>query len=232
MTRKLLEQLKSDESLSSIIDDATVVSEKCSIPLNVTSPVYSIRSHLGTTEVNVKSFTRDFTTKICNKILDEMLLRFPPESMTVLIGIDSLNPKSTRCLEEKLLLHLVDHYGENTLQINKILLVFKVRKYKLACEVANEGNDESGIVVNLNPSHYPNLMQLFHLKRSLPVSSAEAERSFSTIKRVKSRLQNRLTDERLAELCLLSSERDLTKKLNIKRIIDIFNDKPRRVALR
>jgi hypothetical protein len=56
--------------------------------------------------------------------------------MAVLTGIDSLNPKSTRFLEEKLLLQLVDCYGENNLQINKTLLVFEVRKYKLACEVA------------------------------------------------------------------------------------------------
>ena len=74
-------------------------------------------------------------------------------------------------------------------------------------------------------------MKLFHLKISLPVSSAEAERSFSTMKRVKSYLRNRLTDEKLTELCLLSSERDLTQKLNIDRIIDIFNDNPQRVAL-
>ena len=87
MTRKLLEQLKSDASLSSIIDEATVISEKCSIPLNITSPVYSIRSHIGTFEVSVRGFTKDFTTKMCNKILDEMLLRFPPESMIVLTGL-------------------------------------------------------------------------------------------------------------------------------------------------
>lgn len=226
MTRKLLEQLKSDASLSSIIDEATVISEKCSIPLNITSPVYSIRSHIGTAEVNVRSFTRDSTTKMCNKILDEMLLRFPPESMIVLTGIDSLNPKSARFLEEKLLLQLVDHYGADTLQINRTLLIFEVRKYKLSCESSDQGNS---VIINLD--HHPNLMKLFHLKRSLPVSSAEAERSFSTMKRVRSYLRNRLTDEKLTELCLLSSERDLTKKPNIDRIIDIFNDKPRRVAV-
>ena len=168
MTKKLLEQLKSDASLSSIIDEATVISEKCSIPLGITSPVYSIRSDVA--EVNVKSFTRDFTTKICHKILDEMLLRFPPESMIVLTGIDSLNPKSAIFLEEKLLLQLVDHYGEDILQINRTLLIFEVRKYKLSCESSDHRN--------------------------------------SVIKRVKSYLPNRLTDEKLTELCLLSSKRD------------------------
>ena len=114
----------------------------------------------------------------------------------------------------------------DTLQINITLLIFEVRKYKHSCESSDHGNS-----VIINPDDHPNLIKLFHLKRSLPVNSAEAERSFSTMKRVKSYLRNRLTDEKLTELCLLSSERDLTKKLNIDRIIDIFNDKPRRVAL-
>jgi hypothetical protein len=75
-------------------------------------------------------------------------------------------------------------------------------------------------------------MKLFHLKRSLPVSSAEAERSFSTMKRVKTPLRNRLTDEKISDLCLLSSERDITKKLDINNVINIFNDKPRSIPLR
>jgi hypothetical protein len=75
-------------------------------------------------------------------------------------------------------------------------------------------------------------MKLFHLKRSLPVSSAEAERSFSTLKRVKTPLRNRLTDEKISDLCLLSSERDITEKLDINNVINIFNDKPQSIPLR
>ena len=76
MTRKLLEQLKSDSSLSSIIDEATVISEKCSLPLKHYISSVQIRSHIGTAEISVRGFTKDFTTKMCNKILDEMLLRY------------------------------------------------------------------------------------------------------------------------------------------------------------
>ena len=76
-------------------------------------------------------------------------------------------------------------------------------------------------------------MKVFHLKRSLPESSAEAEQSFSTMKRVKSSHLNRLTDDRMSNLCLLSAERDLTKKLDIGKIIDIFNEvKARKVSLK
>ena len=89
------------------------------------------------------------------------------------------------------------------------------------------------VEISINHENYPNLMKLFHLKRSLPVSSAEADISFSTMKRVKNSLRNRLTDKRMSDLCLLSAERDLTKKLDIGKIIDLFSEtKTRRVALK
>ena len=83
-------------------------------------------------------------------------------------------------------------------------------------------SDNVGNNISINPENYPNLMKSFHLKRSLPVSSAEAKRRFSMMKRVKFPLWNRQTDERMFDLCLLSAERDLTKNLDIGKIIDIF----------
>ena len=89
------------------------------------------------------------------------------------------------------------------------------------------------VEISINHQNYPNLMKLFHLKRSLPVSSAEADISFSTMKRDKNSLRNRLTDKRMSDLCLLSAERDLTKKLDIGNIKDLFSEtKTRRVALK
>ena len=75
-------------------------------------------------------------------------------------------------------------------------------------------------------------MKLFNLKRSLPVSSAETERSFSTMKRVKTAIRSSTKDEKMSDLCLLSAERDLTKELDTNVIIDKFNENPRRVTLK
>ena len=126
---------------------------------------------------------------------------------------------------------LVDHYGADTLCINKIFLQSELRKYNSQTNLtAVSGN----VDISINPENYPNLMKLFHLKRSLPVSSAEADISFSTMKRDKNSLRNRLTDKRMSDLCLLSAERDLTKKkLDIGKIKDLFSEtKTRRVALK
>ena len=74
----MISQLTSDESITSLIDEATSISVKCSIPLNITSPVYSLRSHFNTTEIDVNSFTKEFAKKVSEKITAEMLLRFSP----------------------------------------------------------------------------------------------------------------------------------------------------------
>ena len=76
LCKKMISQLTSDESLSSLIDEATSISVKCSIPLNITSPVYSLRSHFNITEINANSFTKEFVKKVSEIITAEILLRF------------------------------------------------------------------------------------------------------------------------------------------------------------
>ena len=52
------------------------------------------------------------------------------------------------------------------------------------------------------------------------------------MKREENSHRNRLTDKRMSDLCLLSAERDLTKKLDIGKIIDLFSEtKTRRLVL-
>ena len=159
--KTLLTVLQQDESISSIIDQAKAISEKCAIPLTITSPIYSIRSHFSDTELDVYKFTKEFVVKVCSKILSQMLLRFPPEGLVILKGMDALNAASTLFLDEQLLSQLVEHYGADTLNVNKTLLELEVKKYKLQF---NPNITPSA--TNMDPKFYPNLMKLFHMKRS------------------------------------------------------------------
>ena len=45
---------------------------------------------------------------------------------------------------------------------------------------------------------YPNIRVLLIIGCTLPISSAEAERSFSGLRRIKSYLRNRMSDEQLS----------------------------------
>jgi hypothetical protein len=63
----------------------------------------------------------------------------------------------------------------------------------------------------------------------LPVSVATAERSFSTMKRIKNYLRNRIGDERLSDLAVLHLHRDIVNSLDPDEIVDEFAKQKRRI---
>ena len=73
---------------------------------------------------------------------------------------------------------------------------------------------------------FPVVLQLFKILLCIPVTSATAERSFSALKRLKTWLRTRMSDDRLRSLALMSFERELTAELdaNINELVTQFAD--------
>ena len=59
-------------------------------------------------------------------------------------------------------------------------------------------------LIHANPLIFPNIRKMLIHIMVLPVTSCEAERSFSTLRRIKSDLRTTMTNERLNGLALLS----------------------------
>ena len=78
---------------------------------------------------------------------------------------------------------------------------------------------------------YPNVYQLLTLFATLPVSVATAERSFSTLKLVKTFLRNTMGDDRLSALALLHIHKDVTRMTNAEEVVDEFGKRNRRIKL-
>ncbi|XP_052771191.1 52 kDa repressor of the inhibitor of the protein kinase-like [Mya arenaria] len=77
---------------------------------------------------------------------------------------------------------------------------------------------------------YPNIRMCLSILLAMPVSTATAERSFSTMKRVKTYLRNTMTTERLSGLGLINIYRD--REISSERVVDIFARRNnRRLAL-
>lgn len=75
----------------------------------------------------------------------------------------------------------------------------------------------------------PNIKTLFHILAILPVSTAENERSFSTLKRLKNYLRNSTSENRLNGLTLLHLYRDMTP--TVETILTKMAEKPRRLNI-
>ena len=77
---------------------------------------------------------------------------------------------------------------------------------------------------------YPNIYILLELYALIPVSVAGVERSFSILKLIKTKLRNRTGDERLSDLAVISINKNIAQKSNIKTIIDKFTKSKRRIS--
>eukprot|EP00794_Sanderia_malayensis_P004362 gene4362-4941_t len=69
---------------------------------------------------------------------------------------------------------------------------------------------------------YPMLCQVYAIAVAVPVSSTTAERSFSALKRVKTRIRSSMIQERLESLLAMTVERKILLSLNVEQIIDLF----------
>ena len=77
---------------------------------------------------------------------------------------------------------------------------------------------------------YQNIYILLQLCTLIPVSIADAERSFSTLKLIKTYLRNRLNDERLSDVAVINIHKDIAQELNIENVVDEFTKSKRRLS--
>lgn len=79
-----------------------------------------------------------------------------------------------------------------------------------------------------NVSLFPKIYTLLKVLATLPVTTASAERTFSSLKRLKSYLRNQIGQERLAGLALLNIHRDIL--IPTENIIDKFFQIKRKIS--
>lgn len=75
---------------------------------------------------------------------------------------------------------------------------------------------------------FPNIEILLQIYLTMPCTNCSSERSFSTLKRIKTRLRSCMTQERLDGLSLLTIESDVTSSLNFESVIETFAEKKAR----
>ena len=69
---------------------------------------------------------------------------------------------------------------------------------------------------------YPNLEKLYRIYLTVPISSAQAERTFSRLKQIKSYLRSTMSESRLSNLALLFIEREISEKANFNNVVETF----------
>ena len=107
---------------------------------------------------------------------------------------------------------LMDHYGEvDTPFVEEHALRVEWEQFKVLLRSAYKGMSHNQILKLLAGNTtvqtlYPNLSKLAKVCLILPVSTADCERSFSTMKRVKTELRNRMNTSTLDALMIIRIE--------------------------
>lgn len=107
----------------------------------------------------------------------------------------------------------------------------EIHRWKTKCEISK---DKLGCIADTiaatNDELYPNVTTCLHILLCMPVSTASAERSFSTMRRLKTYLRATMTTKRLTGLGLMNIHRDYA--ISSEQVVDIFaRRKERRLSL-
>jgi len=124
---------------------------------------------------------------------------------------------------------------QNDILGNKTEIMAEMKMWRT--ELANRSNSNetySAYAINLlqacNKTFYPNVYNLLKIFCTIPVSNASPERSFSTLKFLKSYLRNSTGEQRLNGLTHLFVHRDVG--CNTKEVLNEFCKKTRRLNFR
>lgn len=84
-------------------------------------------------------------------------------------------------------------------------------------------------LINCNVDFFPSIFYLLNVLGTLPVSTSTPERTFSTLKRLKTFLRNRTGQERLVGQALMSVHRNI--EINVEEVIEKFSNTSRKMKL-
>ncbi|ELT93189.1 hypothetical protein CAPTEDRAFT_201411 [Capitella teleta] len=177
--------------------------------------------------------TTDRARVICS-LQQELQKRFDSDS-TVLKATSILSLREWPTEEEKLAefgdaeIQLLCQHFDQMLQkaevdSTSIPIEWCLLKKKVA---ANGINDWASVAKKYKDDH-PNLISLIDLLLSLPASSAEAERVFSSLKQVKSDIHSKLMDSSVSDLLTIQLISPAIKDFNPTEAIHLWNNPSRR----
>ena len=166
----------------------------------------------------------DYKLNVYYPVLDSFLMelkqRFTSRNIEIMKAIQACSPLSSTFLDADYLKALADNYSIDhpTLHIGA-----KLAKRTLASKL-KEMETISDVLLELQPlkEAFPALVRLLQITMTICVSSAQCERYFSALKRIKSYLRSTMTERRLVDLASLSIEHDIARQLSVEAVVDEF----------
>jgi len=188
-----------------------------------------ITSTTGTNRIDAiystpEEFWRSYSYyEVLDTIIKELNNRFSSESLSMANAIDHFLKLNT--IDSDPFIH---HY-QTLLNIDSSLLKAEMIVAKNCLSKETWELDE--LIKVANNSVLPNLWKMLKVALILPVTTATCERSFSSMRRIKTWLRSSMEQHRFDSLALLSIEKDILKDINKEKMLDEFAKKSRKLKL-
>ena len=240
---KVVQDMRSDKEFDRLWDETTKSATANDIPIPTVQGSSKKRKtrlpsllldHIVTTtvgdrsqsdEIDVVSLYRSKYFAVIDQFLGEMERRFT-DNDDILAAVAACDPSSPSFLSEELLIDVAAQYSE---LLNIDVTYFKpqadvARKMILASGACKTSMDVYNELSKM-PLAFPDLLKLFKLMATIPVTSASAERSFSAMRRIKSYLRASMAPTRTSDITLIAVEYQLSQLLlkDPSRVIDRFS---------
>ncbi|XP_050515812.1 uncharacterized protein LOC126890699 [Diabrotica virgifera virgifera] len=177
--------------------------------------------------VNGKSAEEYFRISIFNPYLDSLISslksRFSEDS-NIAFSLSLLHPiyiEKDILLNSKDIKNIAEKYSFENFEAEYSTWV---SMWKMKPVTMSENVEFMELLIK-NCEYYPAIAKTIKIFLSIPPTTCSVERSFSTLRRVKTWLRSTMTENRLSGLCMISVHRkivNLDKQNIISQVIDIF----------
>jgi len=185
-----------------------------------------------TENIGDRPFTSDLRTELYYPTIDTALAeldrRFSTENIAVLMSVGAFIPGSDRFLDIDVLLPLAEQYKSNVDDLKvKVQQIQRMIQRKEAAGTMPDFDKENkllafAVFIKQCRDAYYEVSRLIRIACTLPVTSAQAERSFSCLKLIKTHLRTTMLDSRLSNLSLLSLHSGRVNALDLDQVVDMF----------
>ena len=166
---------------------------------------------------------------VIRSFVKELNQRFSSECCTILNAMAAFFPTLADFLNTDVMRPFVNFYELRSDLLKSECEVFAVQFAKAGTNCKNLQ------VLRILENHkecYTQLHKAYHIAWTIPITTAENERSFSCLKRVKTYLSIVINDERFGNLGTLSINRERTSKIDMEEVVDQFSElSNRRIVL-
>lgn len=227
------QRINCDEEFSVIFAKASDVLSKLDVAIEMPrisqkKQIYRVNIPCSTPE---EYYKKAIYIPMLDSVMCDLQSRFSDETLSC-CTLTSLLPKNILTLDSESLTSTVkiisktygalisEKYGSEYVMLAEIQLW----KEKWSRSLKNTNiplpNSVEHALQNCDEDLYPAVNSLLTILLTLPVSVASAERSFSSLRRMKTWLRSQMGQERLTGLALLHAHRDIT--VDVNKVIDRF----------